>query len=154
MFNRILRGNDLSLNIGLEKIEYSPGQRMRGLITIKTKKGCRVRQLKLLVEGRETTEISEYSNKIKNNQIYKEANIFFSEDISYLLRKPVDNSILQDGIYILPQNREVEFDYILPIDDSLFFSYNGKHASIIYAIKLIADTAKRLDVTTQTIFLW
>lgn len=38
IFNKILKGNDLTFDLSLEKIEYRPGEIVRRNLTLKTKK--------------------------------------------------------------------------------------------------------------------
>ena len=38
---------------------------------------------------------------------------------------------------------------LLPSNNNLFSSYNGKHANIIYTVRASADIAKRLDVNKE-----
>ena len=45
IFNKILKGNDLTFDLSLEKIEYRPGEIVRGNLTLKTEKSCKARML-------------------------------------------------------------------------------------------------------------
>jgi hypothetical protein len=38
IFNKILKGTDLTFDISLEKTQYKPGEIVRGTLSIKTKK--------------------------------------------------------------------------------------------------------------------
>jgi hypothetical protein len=70
-----------------------------------------------------------------------------------LLQKSVSSNTLQDEtLEILPQNKELAFDFTLPTDNNLFSSYKGKHANITYTVKATADIAKKFDVTKEEQF--
>ncbi|HEU4822822.1 MAG TPA: hypothetical protein VFS97_05295 [Nitrososphaeraceae archaeon] len=116
----------------------------------------------LFAEGKESTEItvsestgsgSSSSSSNTTTRTCSETNTFYSEDISHLLQKSVSSNILEDGILeILPQNREIAFEFVLPSDNNLLSSYKGKHANITYTVKATADIAKRLDVNKEKHF--
>jgi hypothetical protein len=156
----MLKGTDLTFDISLEKTEYRPGEIVRGKITLKTKKSAKARQLMLSAEGKESTMItvsesgrSGGSSRHSTTRTYSEINIFFSKDLSPLLQESISNDILEDGtLEILPQDKEIAFDFTLPTDNSLFSSYKGKHANIIYTVKATADIAKKFDVNKEVQF--
>jgi hypothetical protein len=50
---------------------------------------------------------------------------------------------------VLPQNKDLAFDFTLPTDNNLLSSYEGKHANTAYTVKATADIAKRLDVNKE-----
>jgi hypothetical protein len=159
IFNKILKGTDLSFDMSLEKTEYKPGEIVRGVLTLKTEKSCKARKLVLFAEGKESTLISvsestSYgSSRDTNTRTYSEINTFFSKDLSHLLQESASINILEDAkLEILPQNKEIAFDFTLPTDDSLLSSYKGKHANITYTVKATADIAKRLDVNKEQQF--
>jgi arrestin (S-antigen)-like protein len=159
IFNKILKGTDLAFDITLEKTEYRPGEIVRGMLTLKTKKGSKARQLVLFAEGKESTiiTVSEStgagSRQDTTTRTYSEINTFFSKDLSHLLEGSISRNILQDGILeILPQNKLMAFDFTLPADDNVFSSYKGEHAKITYAVKATADIAKKLDVNKEVQF--
>lgn len=159
IFSKILKGNDLTFDLSLEKIEYRPGELVRGNLTLKTEKSCKARKLMLFAEGRESTIIrvsgstGSHSNRHTATRTYSEINTFFLKDLSHLLQESVSSNILQDEtLAILPQNKEIAFDFTLPTDNNLFSSYKGKHASITYTVKATADIAKKLDVTKEEQF--
>jgi hypothetical protein len=58
IFKKILKGTDLALDMNLEKTQYTPGETVRGTLSIKTEKGSKARKLVLLAEGRESTTIT------------------------------------------------------------------------------------------------
>jgi hypothetical protein len=156
-----LKGTDLTVDIILEKIEYTPGEIVRGTVTIKTEKSSKARQLMLFAEGKESTIItvsentgsSGGSSRRTTTRTYSEINTFFAKDLSYSLQKSVSSNLLDEGtLEILPQNKEIAFEFELPNIDNLFSSYKGKHANIIYTVKIIADIAKRLDVNEEERF--
>ena len=159
IFKKILKGTDLTFDISLEKAHYTPGEVVRGTLTINTEKGAKARKLMLLAEGKESTTITvRESTDIGNrrdtaSKTYSETNVFFSKDLSDLLQQSVINNILQDGaLEILPQSKVMAFDFTLPADDSLFSSYSGKHANITYTVKGTVDIAKKLDVNKEELF--
>ena len=159
IFNKILKGNDLTFDLSLEKIEYRPGEIVRGNLTLKTEKSCKARKLMLFAEGKESTmiRISEStgsdSNRHTATRTYSEINTFFLKDLSHLLQKSVSSNTLQDEtLEIMPQNKEIAFDFTLPTDNNLFSSYKGKHANITYTVKATADIAKKFDVTKEEQF--
>jgi hypothetical protein len=159
IFNKMLKGNDLTFDLSLEKREYSPGEIVRGNLTLKTEKSCKARKLMLFAEGKESTivRVSEStgsnSNRHTATRTYSEINTFFLKDLSHLLQKSVSSNTLQDEtLEILPQNKELAFDFTLPTDNNLFSSYKGKHANITYTVKATADIAKKFDVTKEEQF--
>jgi hypothetical protein len=65
----------------------------------------------------------------------------------------VSGNSIEDGTQeILPQNKNIPFEFALPSDNSLFSSYKGKRANITYAVKVTADIAKRFDVNKEEYF--
>jgi hypothetical protein len=159
IFKKILKGTDLAFDLTLEKTRYTPGEIVRGTLSINTEKGSKARKLVLLVEGKEFTTITVTestgigSRRDTTSKTYSETNVFFSKDLSNLLQQSVVHNILQDDtLQILPQNKEVAFDFILPADDTLFSSYKGKHANITYTVKGTVDIANKLDVNKEEQF--
>lgn len=160
IFNKILKGTNLTFDISLEKTDYRPGEIVRGKLTLKTERSCKTRKLILLAEGKESTiikasESTSYgSSRNTTTRTYSEINTFFSEDLSHLLQQSASSNILEDGtLEILPQNSEVSFDFTLPAENNnLFSSYKGKHADITYTVKATADIAKKLDVNKEQQF--
>src|SRR5919108_3262138 len=159
IFNKILKGTDLTFDISLEKTQYRPGEIVRGTLSIKTEKGPKARKLMLFAEGKESTiiTVSEStgagSRRDTTTRTYSEINVFFSKDFSHLLQESISSNILQDGaLEILPQNKVIAFDFALPADNNLFSSYKGKHANITYTLKATADIAKKLDVNKEEQF--
>ncbi|HZA64116.1 MAG TPA: hypothetical protein VE573_14670 [Nitrososphaeraceae archaeon] len=162
IFNKILKGTDLTFDISIEKTEYRKGEIVRGTLSLKTKRLSKARQLMLFAEGKESTIITVSENRgVGNNRdttsrTYNELNTFFSKDLSHLLQESISSNILPDGtLEILPQNKVIAFNFTLPADDNnnLFSSYKGKHASITYTVKATADIAKKLDVNKEEQFL-
>src|ERR687898_186524 len=159
IFNKILKGTDLTFDINLEKTQYRPGEIVRGTLSVKTEKGSKTRKLTLFAEGKESTiiTVSEStgagSRRDTTTRTYSEINTFFSKDLSHLLQESISSDILQDGtLEILPQNKEIAFDFTLPTDNNLFSSYKGKHANITYTVKATANIAKKFDVTKEEQF--
>jgi hypothetical protein len=159
IFNKILKGTDLTFDISLEKTEYRKGEIVRGTLSLKAKTLSKARQLMLFAEGKESTIITVSENRgvgksrDTTSRTYSELNTFFSKDLSHLLQESISSNILPDGtLEILPQNKVIAFDFTLPADDNLFSSYKGKHASITYTVKATADIAKKLDVNKEEQF--
>ena len=159
IFKKILKGTDLAFDISLEKTQYTPGETVRGTLSIKTEKGSKARKLVLLAEGRESTIITVTestgigSRRDTTSKTYSETNILFSKDLSFWLEQSVIQNIVQDGtLEILPQNRVIAFDFTLPADNILLSSYKGKHANITYTVKGTVDIAKKLDVNKEERF--
>jgi hypothetical protein len=159
IFNKILKGTDLTFDMSLEKTEYRKGEIVRGTLSLKTKRLSKARQLMLFAEGKESTIITVSENRGVGNsrdttsRTYSELNTFFSKDLSHLLQESISSNILPDGtLEILPQNKVIAFDFTLPADDNLFSSYKGKHASITYTVKATADITKKLDVNKEEQF--
>ena len=159
IFKKILKGTDLAFDITLEKTHYTPGEIVRGMLSINTEKASKARKLVLLAEGKESTTITVTestgigSRRDTTSRTYSETNVFFSKDLSNLLRQSVINNILQDGsLEILPQNKAIAFDFTLPDDNTLFSSYKGKHANITYTVKGTVDIANKLDVNKEERF--
>ena len=132
---------------------------VRGTLSIKAEKGSKARKLMLLAEGKESTTINvtestgSGSRRDSNSKTYSETNIFFSKDLSNLLQQSVNHNILKDGaLEILPQNKAIVFDFTLPADDTIFSSYKGKHANMIYTVKGTVDIANKLDVNKEERF--
>jgi hypothetical protein len=157
IFKKILKGTDLAFDLTLEKMHYyTPGEIVRGTLSINTEKGSKARKLVLLVEDKESSSITvTESSGIGNrrdttSKTYSEANVFFSKDLSNIFQQSVVHTILQDGtMEILPQNKVIAFDFTLPAGDTLFSSYKGKHANITYTVKGIVDIANKLDVNKE-----
>jgi hypothetical protein len=101
IFNKILKGNDLTFDLSLEKIEYRPGEIVRGNLTLKTEKSCKARKLMLFAEGKESTMIrisestSSDSNRHTATRTYSEINTFFLKDLSDLLQKSVSSKLFK-----------------------------------------------------------
>ena len=159
IFKKILKGTDLAFDITLEKTHYTPGEIVRGMLSINTEKASKARKLVLLAEGKESTTITVTestgigSRRDTTSRTYSETNVFFSKDLSNLIRQSVINNILQDGsLEILPQNKVIAFDFTLPDDNTLFSSYKGKHANITYTVKGTVDIANKLDVNKEERF--
>ena len=140
-------------------MHYTPGEIVRGTLSINTEKGSKARKLVLLVEGKESssitvTESSDIGNRRDtSSKTYSETNVFFSKDLSNLLQQSVVHNILQDGtLEILPQNKVIAFDFTLPADNTLFSSYKGKHANITYTVKGTVDIANKMDVNKEERF--
>ena len=155
----MLKGTDLTLDISLEKTQYTPGEIVRGTLAINTEKGSKARKLVLLAEGKESTSITVTesrgvgSRRDTTSKTYTETNIFFSKHLSNLLQQSVIHNILQDGtLEILPQDKVIAFDFSLPTEDNLFSSYKGKHAKITYTVKGTVDIANKLDVNKEEQF--
>jgi len=159
IFKKILKGTDLTFDISLEKTHYTPGEVVRGTIAVDTEKGAKARKLMLLAEGKESTTITVRENnnfgskQDTDSKTYSETIVFFSKDLSGLLRQSVITNVLQDGtLEILPQNKVMAFDFTLPDDDTLFSSYRGKHATITYTVKGTVDIANKLDENREERF--
>lgn len=173
VFKNVFKGTDLEFNLSLEKTDYKPGDTVRGLVVLNTRNGAKARQLILFAKGKESTIINvgeESGTYVKrkswrwstgigsgtsssNRCTYTEVNNFFAVDLSHLLQKSVITKNLQDRtVEILPQTKEIAFDFALPTDNKLFSSYEGKHANITYTMKVTADITKRLDVNKEANF--
>lgn len=113
----------------------------------------------LLAEGKESTIItvsentgSGSSRRHTTRRTYSEINTFFSKDISQLLQKSVSSNLLEERIIeILPQDKEIAFEFELPSHENLFSSYKG-NANITYTVKVTADIANRLDENKEERF--
>lgn len=159
IFKKLFKGTDLDFDISVDKAEYKPGDRVRGVITLRTKMTSRARQLKLIAEGRESTNIkvdrstSSSSGTSSSTHTYSEVNTFFSDDLSQLLQRLVTANAIGDGtLEILPQIKEIPVEFTLPSENELYSSYKGKNANITYTLKATLDTAKKLDVNQEEIF--
>jgi hypothetical protein len=115
----------------------------------------------LLAEGKESTIITVSENtgsgsssrRHTTRRTYSEINTFFSKDLSQLLQKSVSSNLLDEGIIeIVPQDKEIAFEFELPSHENLFSSYKGKHANITYTVKVTADIANRLDENKEERF--
>ncbi len=58
IFKKILKGTDLAFDFTLEKMHYTPGEIVRGTLSINTEKDSKARKLVLLVEGKESSSIT------------------------------------------------------------------------------------------------
>lgn len=77
----------------------------------------------------------------------------FTQRIFHIYCKNLSSNIFEDGtLEILPQNKEIAFEFVLPNDNNLLSSYKGRHANITYTVKATADIAKRLDVNKEERF--
>jgi hypothetical protein len=159
IFKKLFKGTDLDFDISVDKAEYKPGDTVRGVITLHTKMTSRARQLKLIAEGRESTNIkvdrntSTSSGSSSSTHTYSEVNTFFSDDLSQLLQRSVTANAIGDGtLEILPQIKEIPVEFTLPSENELYSTYKGKNANITYTLKATLDTAKKLDVNKEEIF--
>lgn len=174
IFHKILGGSALAFELSLDKKEFRPGENVRGTLSVKVQKSVKARQLLLFAQGKESTIITvsesnnTYSTRHRATRIYdsagmnynrtgrtySEINTFFSQDLSYLLQEAITRNTLQDGtLEILPQEKEIAFNFTLPSETNLFSSYKGKHANITYTIKATADIANKLDINKEEQFL-
>jgi hypothetical protein len=160
IFKRFLKGTDLEFGVSLKKTDYRPGETVRGLLTLNTEKSFRARQLRLVAEGKEYTNITVESSRGYSSsgskwdsETYNEVNTFYSEDLSPLLQRSVSSNSLEDGtLEMPPQTKEVTVEFTLPSESKLYSSYKGKNANITYTLKATADIAKKLDVNKEIIF--
>jgi Arrestin (or S-antigen), N-terminal domain len=86
---------------------------------------------------------------------YTENNIFFSHDLSQLLRSIInDNNNISDTDtekeIAAGTNQEIPFEFTIP--EYVLPSYKGKNASINYTIKATADRLKRVDINKKVPF--
>jgi hypothetical protein len=177
IFKKILSGTDLIFDISLDdddnnnnnkKKEYTPGETVKGILSIVIKKASKIRAFRLSAQGDESTiiTVSESTNSSggssTNNsgtkKTYAEHNIFFSKDLSHLI-KSINTHILPDGtLEILPQHKQIPFDFIVSNNNNeagtniLFSSYKGKNANITYSVKATADIENRLDINKEVSF--
>src|SRR5919199_4506736 len=105
IFDFIKGGADLSFDISIDKEEYIASETVKGKLAIITKKNFKVRDLRLIVEGSESTNIratDRDSMRYRNTNstdwnntttTYTENNIFFSHDLSHLLRPVINDNI-------------------------------------------------------------
>ena len=156
----IFKGIDLNFNILIDKEEYIAGEKVNGTLTLTTNKGFKARELRLVSEGDEKTsiQITESSGTSSNTstsnttRTYNESNIFFSTDLSDLLKNLGDN-ILEDGSIEVNARtkKEIPFEFDIPKD--VLPSYKGKHSTISYLVKATADRPKRIDVNKKISFI-
>lgn len=167
IFDFIKGGTDLIFDISIDKEEYNASETVKGKIAIVTKKNFKIRDLRFIAEGKESTSIRatdrdsmRYRNTTStdwNNTttIYFENNIFFSHDLSQLLRSIINgsNNISDtDTEKEIPAktNQEIPFEFAIPAD--ILPSYKGKNASITYIIRATADRPKKVDVNKELPF--
>src|SRR5919199_2841685 len=165
IFDFIKGGADLSFDISIDKEEYIASETVKGKLAIMTKNNFKVRDLRLIAEGSESTNIratdrdsmryrntntTDWNNRTKT---YTENNIFFSHDLSQFL-EPIINSNIRDTDtekeIAAGTNQEIPFEFTIPID--VLPSYKGKNASITYIIKATADRPKKLDINKKIPF--
>jgi hypothetical protein len=142
---------------------------VKGKLAIMTKKDFKIRNLRFVAEGNESTSIrASDRNSMRYRNInstdwdnttttttYTENNIFFSHNLSQLLRPIInDNNNVSDTDTEkeIPAgtNQEIPFEFTIPAD--VLPSYKGKNASITYIIKATADRLKKLDVNKKVPF--
>jgi len=157
----IFKGIDLKFDISLDKEQYMAGEKVKGILNLATNKGFKARALRLISEGEEKTRIETTesrsgsfgsSNSTSNTtRTYSESNIFFSRDLSCLLKDLVNNVVEDGEIEVNPRtNKEIPFEFDLPTD--ILPSYTGKHSTISYSVKATADRLKRIDVNKKVNF--
>jgi hypothetical protein len=157
----IFKGIDLKFDISLDKEQYMAGEKVKGTLLLATNKGFKARALRLISEGEEKTRIETTESRSgsfgsststsNTTRTYSESNIFFSRDLSDIL-KDLGNNVLEDGeIEVNARtNKEIPFEFDLPTD--ILPSYNGKHSTISYSVKATADRPKRIDVNKKITF--
>jgi Arrestin (or S-antigen), N-terminal domain len=165
VFDFIKGGADLSFDISIDKEEYIASETVKGKLAIMTKKNFKVRDLRLVAEGSESTNIratdrdsmryrNTNSTDWDNTTTYTENNVFFSHDLSQLLRPIInDNNIPNTDTekeIVAGTNQEIQFEFTIP--SHVLPSYKGKNASITYIIKATADRPKKLDVSKKVSF--
>ena len=164
IFDFIKGGADLSFDISVDKEEYIASETVKGKLAIITKKNFKVRDLRLIVEGSESTNIratDRDSMRYRNTNstdwnkatTYTENNVFFSHDLSQFLEPIINSNIRDMGTekeIAEGTNQEIPFEFTIPID--VLPSYKGKNASITYIVKATADRPKKLDVNKKVLF--
>jgi arrestin (S-antigen)-like protein len=167
IFNFIKGGTDLSFDISIDKEEYNASETVKGKLAITTKKNFKIRDLRLIAEGSESTNIRakdrdsmRYSSSTNTSdwdtmRTYTENNIFFSYDLSQLLGSIFnDNNNIRDTDtekeIVAGTNQEIPFEFTIPKE--VLPSYNGKNASVTYVIKATADRPKNVDVNKKVSF--
>ena len=154
IFDFIKGGADLSFDISMDKDEYIASETVKGKLTIMTKKNFKVRDLRLVAEGNESTNMratdrdsmryrNTNSTDWNNTTTYTENNIFFSHDLSQLLRPLINDSIPNTDTekeIVAGTDQEISFEFTIP--SHVLPSYKGKNASITYIIKATADRPK------------
>lgn len=163
IFKRLLKGGiDLDFDIELDKEEYKAGETVKGVLTIITEKGFKVRKLKLCAEGIEEIRITISDNKgysstkfryssHSSTKTYTSTFPFFSQELSYLLQHFNDNVLTnENAIQIERGNKEIPFEFVIP--EQAYPSYKGKYAKINYYVKATADRENRLDINKRTSF--
>ena len=173
IFKKILSGTDLIFDISLDdnntnkKEEYTPGETVKGILSIVIKKASKIRAFRLSAQGDESTIITvsestnssgESSTNSSTRKTYAEHNIFFSKDLSHLI-KSINTHILPDGtLEILPQHKQIPFYFVVSNNNNeagtsiLFSSYKGKNANITYSVKATADIENKLDINKEVSF--
>jgi Arrestin (or S-antigen), N-terminal domain len=146
----------VSIDISLERNEYTVGETAKGTLTISEDKDFKVEGLELSVSGEERIiEISE-GQSFENRRITaQESNVFFSKDLSHFLSS-IGTEIEDDGdkndniLKVAGGITKVPFEFSIP-DDALE-SYEDKYARTLYKIEAAVNMPRRLDIDRSLFF--
>ncbi len=161
IFDKILKRGGIEFDIILDKDKYKAGQKVKGYLTVSSKKEVKVRSLRLIAEGIESTRISvsersSSSSSSSSSSTVKtkfELNAFFSIDLSDALQGLYKNDTIDnDSVFSIKSGitGEIPFEFILPLDAHP--SYRGKHATISYHVKATADRDNWFDKNKKVLF--
>lgn len=160
IFDKILKRGGIEFDIILDKDKYKAGQKVKGYLTVSSKKEVKVRGLRLIAEGIESTRISvserSSSSSSSSSSTVKtkfELNAFFSIDLSDVLHGPYKNyTKYNDSVFSIKSGitGEIPFEFTLPLD--AYTSYKGKHATISYHVKATADRDNWFDKNKKVLF--
>jgi Arrestin (or S-antigen), N-terminal domain len=129
-------------DIKLEKDHYSGGDIVKGALLIEVKKKFVFREFKFSVYGKEETNIQKNVFGSRERDLYKSTNIFFSIDLSYIL-KIIATHVLNDRkLEVEPGCWNIPFEFVIPKE--AHDSYNGKFASVVYEMCFFVKTRRHL----------
>lgn len=155
VFGKLLKREYIEFDIKIDKSKYDGGQKVKGSLTIQSKRETKVRGLRLIAEGIESARISVsersslssssyYSHTNNSSTTKSESNAFFSFDLSGLLHELCKKDFMDnDSVVVKSGTKEIPFEFTIPAD--AYPSYSGRHAAISCNVKATADRDNWFD---------
>jgi len=173
VFDRLLKRGDVEFDIKLDnnnsKGKYEGGQKVKGSLTILSKRETKVRGIRLVAEGIESTRIpvsersslsssssssrANSSTTTTSSTTKRESNAFFSFDLSDALQKLYkkhDTKKDSGMVTIESGSKQTPFEFSIPTD--AYPSYSGRHATVSYHVKATADRDNWFDKNKTVLF--
>lgn len=136
-----------SIQISLERNEYTAGETAKGTLIISSDKNFKVQGFEFSVSGEERIEIK------LDESTSKQFSIIFSKDLSHFLNSigtTVGDDDNDNTLKVAAGSWRVPFEFTIP--EYTLESYEGEYAKIIYKIKAAANRVWREDVDASLSF--